>query len=94
MDTLVKSDLFFFVTTIALVVVSLGMLAVIVYVLYILKEMKALIQLVKNETELIREDMGDLRSHVRTEGFKWSSLFIFFRKLWKHKSLKKKSEDF
>ncbi len=90
MDTLAKSDIFFFVTTFAVVFVSLGILAVTVYLLYLLKELKAIISLVKREGELISEDLADLRGKVATEGFKLSFLWGFVRKLWQFKSIAKK----
>lgn len=89
MDSLARSDIFFIITSVAVVALSLVVLVVLVYVAYIVKELHYILKVVHRESELISEDLGDLRLKVREQGFKWSFIFTFLRKLWKNKSTKK-----
>ncbi|MFA6006617.1 MAG: hypothetical protein WC764_02745 [Candidatus Paceibacterota bacterium] len=94
MTSLARSDIFFIITGVAVVALSLIFLVILIYVAYIMKELHHIMRVVHRESELISEDIAELRTKVATQGFKWSSIFIFLRKLWRFKSSKKKRDDF
>ncbi len=73
MDTLIHADIFFFVTTIAVVVVALTLTIVLIYLAKVLSDIKKITGQVRDETILFREDLRDLRGQVRNEGFKLRS---------------------
>jgi hypothetical protein len=73
MDSLVHADIFFFVTTIAVVVIAAVFTVVLVYLAKILHDVKKITAQVHEETVLFREDIRDLREQVRNEGFKLRS---------------------
>ena len=70
MDTLVHADIFFFVTTIAVVVVAAVLAVALVYLVRILNDVKRIAEQVREETILFREDIHDLREQVRHEGLR------------------------
>jgi len=82
METLARSDLFFLITGTAVIVLSLALLALIIYVTHLVRELKDIVRIVKRETELISDDIAELRDRVAVEGVKISSFWLFIRKLW------------
>ena len=90
MDTLARADMFFFITAIAVVLVTVCLVVLLVYVITILHQVRALVELARKEGELLSADIGELRSRVHTEGFKWAFIFAFLRKLWKRRSSSKR----
>lgn len=79
MDEFLKMDIFFFVTTLAVVIVA----ALAAYALYlivrILRNVERLSETVSDEAVLIKGDLDDMRAQVRAEGFKWAHLARFAR---------------
>jgi len=98
MDTLIHADIFFFVTTIAVVAITLLLIIVLIYLIKVLNRIKSIAEQVRDETILFREDIHDLRDSVKREGFKLKSLFsvvqrfIPFISKQKEKSGSKKSK--
>ena len=68
METLAKADIFFVVTTVAIVFGALALVIIAAYVVRILRDVKRISRVVKDETEGIADDIGDLRYKVRSEG--------------------------
>ncbi len=85
MDTLVHADIFFFVTTIAVVIVAVALTVALIYLAMVLSDLKKITEQAHEETILFREDVRDLRNHVRREGFKLQHFFDFVTKLFRHK---------
>lgn len=84
MTEIMKSDVFFFVTTIAVVVVS-GVLAVaLLYVVSILKDAKELSVKAREEGSAILDDIGEIRQEAKGKGLRIldiiQSLFSFGKK--------------
>lgn len=63
-STFIKADIFFFVTTIAIIIISICVVILSVYLYKILKDVKALSQKTKDEGERIIETIGLLREDV------------------------------
>ncbi len=78
MDTFMKADIFFFVTTIAVVAVTICLVYAGYYLIRILRNVDAISEEVKNESQLVREDIGDLRQNIREEGMKVKHFVNFF----------------
>ena len=89
MDTLVHADIFFFVTTIVVVVVGIALTIVLVYLAKVLSDIKKITGEVHDETVLFREDIASLRADIRQEGFRLNRFISFFtdvakRQIGKH----------
>jgi hypothetical protein len=79
MNDFVQMHIFFFVTTIAVVIVGV-LLAIILFRIYqILSHVEDISREISEESTLVRADIADLRSNVRNQGFKMKFLSSFFR---------------
>jgi len=79
MTDFLKMDIFFFITT--LVVVALGVILLLIGLRLwrILGHVERIMEIAEEETELIKEDIADLRSDIRRRGFSIFSLGRFVR---------------
>jgi hypothetical protein len=67
MDQLVKADIFFFITTLAVVVASIVLTIAFVFVIQILRDVRYIIKRVRKETDEILADVSDVRIFVKKE---------------------------
>ncbi|OHB21443.1 MAG: hypothetical protein A2939_00975 [Parcubacteria group bacterium RIFCSPLOWO2_01_FULL_48_18] len=82
METLLKADIFFFITAVAIIIVA-GMFAVaLVYAVKILKDVKYISSRAKEETDKIAGDIDELRAEAKEEGGKLKYLFHSLTKLF------------
>ncbi len=80
MSEFAKMDIFFVVTTIAVIAVA-GFLCVALYrVLNILRNVEHVSKIVSDEGDLVRDDIAEMRTAIKREGFKLSYLAKFARK--------------
>jgi hypothetical protein len=93
MDSFLKSDIFFVVTT--LVVVALGALIgwALVYIIHILSDVKKISHKVEQEGEKIVDDLSLLRENVKQETIRLSSFLSFFFPRKKQSQKKKITKD-
>jgi hypothetical protein len=73
-----KSDIFFFVATIALVVISIGIAVAIVYVVLILRNVKEFSDRAKEEGKAFVDDMKMFRENLKSKGGAARGIFDFF----------------
>jgi hypothetical protein len=92
MDTLIHADIFFFVTTIVVVIVGIALTVALVYLVKVLSDVKAITKQVKEETILLREDIGELRGDIKKEGFRAERFFMFIKNLFKKTNTRSKKE--
>lgn len=78
MTGLLKSDIFFVVTTFAVVFVSVALVVALIYVIRILKDMKVLSRKVKDEGEKVLEDVAEFRRDAKARWKFLSGVFSFF----------------
>ena len=91
MDTLIHADIFFFITAIAVVVLSIGGAVVIFYLVRILRRIDEISEKVQGETDEIVRDVKDFRATLRSEGIKVKTVFdIFLNFVKKAKNVKPK----
>ncbi|MEK7180344.1 MAG: hypothetical protein AAB706_02620 [Patescibacteria group bacterium] len=70
MDSIVKSDIFFFVATVALVLVSLIVVIAFIYLIRILSDIYHLSHKIREEGEGMVDDVHSFRMKVKKEGKK------------------------
>jgi hypothetical protein len=85
MNEFYKMDVFFFVATIAVVILTLLLAALIVYIIKISRDIKYISQKAKSEADLISQDLSDLRENVKDKGVKMKYFLSFFNNLRKKK---------
>jgi len=65
MESVLHSDVFFFVTTIAVVVVAIFFIIVLVYIIRILKNIKDVSDIVKNNAMFLSGDLSEIRKKIK-----------------------------
>lgn len=81
MSDLLKQDIFFFVTTLAVVVLTILLVILVVYFIKISRKVNYIANKAKQETDLLSNELGELRKNIRSNGFKLKHLFGFFGKI-------------
>ena len=80
MSEFAKMDIFFVVTTIAVIVVAVMLAIALYYIVRILRHVEHVSEIVSDEGDRMREDIAQMRSSIKREGFKISHLASFARK--------------
>jgi len=75
MEAVLKSDVFFFITSTAVIVLSVVLLVALYYLIKILRDVKEISRTVKKESELIVADVDAVRRNIKKKG-KQVSAFI------------------
>jgi predicted Holliday junction resolvase-like endonuclease len=83
MNNFAKMDIFFFVTTIAVVILTVLLAILIIYIIKISNDIKYISRKAKNEADFIAQDLSELRQNVRGGGAKLKYFLSFFSNLYK-----------
>jgi hypothetical protein len=89
MDGLLKADIFFFLTSIAVVLITIVLLIAFYYIIKILRDIHELSELIKDEGEHIIHDIDSARNSVKRKG---KSLGIIISNIMSSKKEKKHSK--
>lgn len=89
MDSFVKMDVFFFVTTISVVVLTILLAVLIIYIIKIFSDVKYISKKAKTEADLVAEDLRELRANVKDKGAKLKYFVDFFKNLGKKRKNRK-----
>lgn len=65
MNNLVHADIFFFITTIAVVVVTLLMAVILTYAVVTIRTLSKIVNRIRTESEQVLEDLSELREKVK-----------------------------
>lgn len=68
MESIAKSDMFFFVTTIAVIVLTLVLVVALAYVIRIASDIKYIAHRAKQETDEIADDLKSARETLKSKG--------------------------
>lgn len=98
MESFLKADIFFFITTIALITVSLALIVVLIYLAKILSHFLYLSRKIREEGDEMIKDIHSLRTAMKDEGrglaMFWEKFISFFNhKKSSRKSKTKKKDD-
>ena len=88
MNSFIQANIFFFITSVAVVLVTILVIVLLAYLVLILRDFKGVSRRVKEETDLIAVDINDARAHLRKEGADLKNAFDYF----KHLALGKKTQ--
>lgn len=75
-----KADIFFFITSIAVVIATIGLAVIFYYVVVILRDVREVTKRVDEGTKALAEDFSALRGNFKREGFMWGPIFAFLKK--------------
>lgn len=79
MNDFIKMDIFFFVSTIAVAVVTLLIILILIRIYRILGHVEAMSKMISDEGVLLRKDISEFRTKVREEGIRFSGVLGSFR---------------
>ena len=65
---MLKSDVFFFITSVAIVILTIAILVAFFYLIKILRDFKEVSKKVKDESELIIGDVEEARKNIKQKG--------------------------
>lgn len=91
MNTLIHADIFFFITTIFIVFLTIGFVIMLAYIVPILKNIRYISALVRKEGDKLAQDIEGLRSTIKEEGSKITQDIEELRGSVKEKGVKVKS---
>jgi len=87
-ESLIHADIFFFISTIALVVISIGLCIALFYAIKILRTVREIAEKVQKESEEALNDIRRLRHELRDEGMKWKHVADLARHFFMRKGSK------
>lgn len=85
-----KADIFFFITSVSVVTLTILLAWVLVYIIGVLRDLKDVSRTVKKETKNIADDISELRSDIKAQGFGFRHFTKFIGKM---KNRKKGRQD-
>jgi hypothetical protein len=80
METFVKQDIFFFITSLAVVVLTILVAVLVIYLIRITRKVNYIADKAKTETDLLSQELTELRKNIRT-GMKFKHFTSFFSNL-------------
>ena len=90
MDTVMKADIFFFITAIAVLIGAILLIIILIYGIKIVKDLLSISNRVKHEAELISMDIHEAREHIKKKGAEYSSMFDFLKGIFGSRAKKAK----
>jgi len=88
MDTIIKADIFFFITAIAVVIITIALSIVGYYIVLVMRDAKYISGKLRHATDELEGDFETLRQEVSQEGHKAKYLLDFFLSKFKGKHKK------
>lgn len=90
METLIHADIFFFITTIWVVIISAIVVVILWHVVFIVKDLRHISSKIREGGDTLSDDLHDLRVVMHTEGANVGHVWKYFKHLFeKRKSHKK-----
>ena len=83
MNDFYQMHVFFFVTTLAVILMTLVLAVAAIYVIKILKDIKYISQKAKTEADIISGELSELRQNVKEQGTKLKYFSSFFNNVYK-----------
>lgn len=90
MESIAKADIFFFVTTISVIVVTLVLVVALSYIIRIASDIKHIANRAKQETDEIADDLKTAREALKSKGKTFGTILST---LWFLRSKRKSKKD-
>ncbi|MFA5991550.1 MAG: hypothetical protein WC794_04895 [Candidatus Doudnabacteria bacterium] len=85
MSEFAKMDIFFVITSAAVILLGILLAVLIVYIIKISRDIKYISKKARSEADLISQDLSELRENVKDKGAKLKFFASFFNNLSKKK---------
>lgn len=96
METLIHADIFFFITTIIVILIAIGVLWIIFYIIRILRNIDRLSTIFRRGGEEIADGIGSIAKGLKQDtasGKIWNKILSFFFPNFKNKKKSGKSTE-
>lgn len=78
MSEVLQANIFFFITSVSVVLVTILLVAVLFYVLGILRNVKEVTDRIKEGSRMLAQDFSQAREAIKREGKKTTNIISFF----------------
>jgi uncharacterized protein YoxC len=78
-ETLIKADIFFFVTTVAVVIITIGLVVGMIYLIRILHVIKRISHRAEKTADMVADDIVELRNTIKEQGMSAKRILNFFK---------------
>lgn len=85
-ETLIHADVFFFLTSIAVIVATIVLGIAGIYIILILRDVKEIARLARHEAEVLKENVAAVREAVQAEASRARSLIGLFLSIFERKT--------
>lgn len=85
MDSFIHAEIFFVVTTVSIIVLSIGGIISLIFIIKILNNIHRISRVIHTESNLITEDIQQLRETAHKGNLTAGDIFHFFRGLFKRR---------
>ena len=93
MNNFIHADVFFFITTMAVIAVALGFIIALFYLVRILRNIYKVSDKIKEESTEILDDIKNARHSLKKDGLKFRDMVNFFKRFFGKRKLKEKEKD-
>ncbi len=91
-NSLARSDAFFIITSVAIVLIALVACVTLIYFVGILRSVRRTAKKIEQVTEIVGKDLADFRQHIKNRGFT-ASVIGNLVKNWRGKKTSRKTKD-
>lgn len=85
MQTLIHADIFFFITSIWVIVISAIVVVILWHAAFIMNDLRHISQKMREEGDLLSNDIHDLRTAIKTEGATVKPIWKYFSNLFERR---------
>lgn len=94
LDTTIHADIFFFITSISVILLTILLIIIFAYVVKITQSVSYIVNKIKRESDNVAEDIADLREKVKEEGVKVSAFWKYVTGFFLNKAVEKFGSKF
>ena len=92
MESLMKSDIFFFITSFVVILLGVGGIFLIAQIYWLLKEIRTIARHTRQGAEWILEDFDEMREAIKEKGIRLRFFLDFFRGLFERRVYPRRRE--
>ena len=83
MDIVLQTNIFFYITSIAVIVVTVLLVVALFYLIAIIRNVKEISDRLRKGTEILSEDIGEFRDNVKRDGMRFMHVVRFIGKAFR-----------
>ncbi len=90
MNTLIHADIFFFITTIWVIIISVICVIILWNVAIIVNDLRHISKKIRQGSDIVSENLHDLQNVIKSEGANTKYVWKYIKKLFSHRGSSKK----